>query len=592
MTTRFALALLPIAALAACSSGATGIIAPERGAPPVTFFSPDVPAWRGGCFFEGAPGKIVNGSPAPDVRLFGHACDGTKDGVGGLVYLDRYDPVGGIGDVTVLPSTAGARPVVVARNGGSGSVLNGSASVRLNDSQTLLLTISELRFVTGTLQLVDLKTLAVRQFHPAATRVRVENFDFLPADTVVYVNNYDSDARQGDIMWQRAAGEAPVLVAAAASRWDSVIYRLSPDRTRIAYMQRFGATGGDLYVQRLPPSQPPAAPIARSVTGLAWTPDGSRLVYATANADGVTTDVWSWNPADASVKALGTQSIANVLSGGAVFVATGWNVLAQQATLSVVPADGGAADSVVASSVSRSFGARTPPGGGTGLLAFATVPPADPTTGTLWVAPLSGSTAGPPVQVEAGVSPAAGFQFSPSAAFVAYARGFHAPASNGNGDPQPGIADMVRVASASGAAFDLAPDGAFQRVAWDPSPGEPHAAGIASFEPAGGFGDLVVRRTADGAPVQAAPVAARVGAAQFDFTPDGSALVAIRGWDGGLRRGELVVIPTSGPSAWTPQVVPGGAGEGATFFAARGGRAVYGVRGDAHDGLWLAPAAQ
>ena len=89
---------------AACSRGPTAQPTPERGAPPVTVFAPDVPAWRGGCFFDGPAGKIVNGSPSPDVQMFGHACDGTPGGSGGLVYLDRHDPVAGTGDVTVLLS--------------------------------------------------------------------------------------------------------------------------------------------------------------------------------------------------------------------------------------------------------------------------------------------------------------------------------------------------------------------------------------------------------------------------------------------------------------------------------------------------------
>ncbi len=90
----------------------------------------------------------------------------------------------------------------------------------------------------------------------------------------------------------------------------------------------------------------------------------------------------------------------------------------------------------------------------------------------------------------------------------------------------------------------------------------------------------------------AQPVASRASATWFDFTADGSALITIRDWDGGLQRGELLVVPTAGAAAWQPQALPHGDGDGATFFRVRGGRVIYGVRGGAHDGLWLAPAAQ
>jgi hypothetical protein len=588
MERRAALAVLAVAAAAAaCSGGDVTVQPPERGVPPVTSFDPDVKAWRGGCFFEGPAGKVVNGSPSPDVRLYGHACDGTPQGVGGLVYLDRYDPVAGTGDVTLLSSAPGSRPVVVGKNGGAGGVIRGGTGARLNDAQTKLLTLSEVGFVTGTLQLVDLAALRATPLSASATSVRVENYDFLPDDAVLYVDGYDASKREGTLVFQASPASAPLVVAGQASRFDFVMYRLAPDRRRVAYIEALTPTGGTLSVQTLPPGAPPA-PIATSVTGMAWTADGApRLVYVTMNADGATSDVWSWNPEDGSRAPLGTQAVSVAISGGDVLFATGWTVLAQQATLHVVPASGAAADALGAASVSRSFAASRAPGG---LLAYASVTTADPSTGTLFLARLGGAAVAP-VQVEGGVSPSAGFSFSPSAAFAAYAKGFDAPTSAGSANPQPGIARLLRFASAAGSAFDLAAGASLEHIAWDPAPGEPLVAAIGAFDPGRDAGDLLVRRTADGVAPGPEPLARAVSATWFDFADDGSALFAIRGWDGALERGELVVVPTAGTEAWQPQVLPDGSGAGATSFSVRGGRALYGVRGAAHDGLWLAPAA-
>jgi hypothetical protein len=187
--------LSALAVVLACSGSAR-----NDGGATAPVFEPDVPAWRGGCFFDGPAAKIVNGSPSPDVRMFGHACDGTPDGVGGLVYVDRFDPVGGTGDVTVLLSSPGSRPVVVGREGGGGGVLAGSSGARLNADETKMLTLSQVSFVTGTLQLVDLAAPGgAAPIAPTATSVRVENYDFLPDDAVLYVNDYSPNARQGDL---------------------------------------------------------------------------------------------------------------------------------------------------------------------------------------------------------------------------------------------------------------------------------------------------------------------------------------------------------------------------------------------------------
>jgi hypothetical protein len=586
-----AFALVLVCSLGGCSSDAAPPAGSDRGAPPVTAFNPDVPSWRGGCFFDGPATKIVNGSPSPDVRMFGHACDGTPRGSGGLVYVDRYDPVGGTGDVTVLLSKAGSRPVTVGKNGG-GALVNGSSGARFNDGGTKLLVLADVTFVTGTLELVDLASPEkAAPIASTATSVRAENYEFLPGDGVLYVNNYSPGTRRGDLYYQATAPPGPPsLVALQASRFDVVMYRLSPDRGRVAFLSGFTpAAGGNLFVQMLPPAGPvPASPIAIGVTSMSWTADGSRLVYLTQNADTVTSDVWSWDPSTGRSSQLGTQAISVVVAGNDVLLATGWTVLSQQSTLHLFPARSAASDGLAASSVSRSFDAVEPTPGA-GLAAYATVPASDPSTGSLFVAKLSGGT-GSPLNVDSGVSIAAGFRFSPGAAFVAYAKGFTSPAATGSGNAQPGIAHLLRFASAAGTAFDLAEEASLQHVAWDPSPGEPHVAAIANFEPAGDEGDLVVRTTADGAPVTPLPLAQRVSATWFDFADDGSSLAALQNWDGGLQRGELVLVPTSGPNAWRAQAVPDGGG--ATFFLSHRGRAVYGVRGNAHEGLWLAPAAR
>src|SRR6266496_1599625 len=427
-----ACALTALALLAACGSSPSGgapdagqPVIPGSGAPAVQSFSPDVPAWRGGCFLQGDPGKIVNASPSPDVRPFGHAFD-CVPGPGGLVYLDRYDPVAGTGDVTVLSSAPGSVPVVIGANGGAGGIVNGSTGARFDDAQARVLTLQDVSFVTGQLVVADLPGGA-----PAvvANHVRVENYDFLADGGAVYVDNYRATSRTGDLYYW-TAGAAPQLVASQASRFDFVMYRLAPARDQVAFLTGWTATaGGDLFVQTLPPGAP-AARLAAGVDRMSWTADG-HLVYLVRSSDGVTFALW----------------IAGALAPLPASVAYGLSATGQ----------------------------------GASALAYVLRSAADPFTGDLSVAALT-STSASATPIDAGVSAAAGFGFAPKRGFVAYARGFENPQSPGSATPQPGIASELKVAAVGSppAPFVLASSASVQRIAWDPQ--EQWVAGIESFD--------------------------------------------------------------------------------------------------------------
>lgn len=582
-----------LAASAACGSHQFGAgntatdagFVGNTGVPPVTSFDPDVPAWRGGCFFDGPAGKIVNGSPAPDVRLFGSACPpaGSPAGPGGLVYLDRYDPVSGSGDVTVLSSAPGSAPVVVGRNGGVGAFVIAPTGARLDVAEAHLLALRDVVFVTGELVVADLP--AGSPVVSIAGDVRVGNYDFVPAGGVLYVGNYDFLDRVGDLFYWNGQAQ---LLASRISRFDFFMYRLSPARDHVAYLESFqAASGGDLSVQALPPGQPAAA-VDSGVLGMSWAADGRHLVYQKLNPDGVTFAVKSWDVVAALAQPIagmppqpGVNSSAVV--GNSVVYADGWTVLSQQATLHVVSAAGGP-DSLGAPAVALAFGVAQPPeGGASGALAFVGLPsPSNPSAGNLFLAtvPAAAATLADTTGL---VSPAAGFSFSPRASFVAYARGFASPQSPGNPSAQPGIASALMFAGASGGPpHQLATSASVQRIAWDPL--ERWAGGLGSFEPAANRGVLVVEDTTTGSQVFSEE---RIGASSFGFGVDGAALAAIREWDEALQRGELVLVPTGGAAPWTAHAVD----ENVTFFLPpRNGRAVYGVRGGGRDGLWLGGA--
>jgi hypothetical protein len=580
---------LALAIAAACHSRPSGsgedpsdAGAPNLGVPPAERFDPDVPTWRGGCFFEGPSGKIVNGSPSPDVRLFGAACPppGSPAGAGGLVYLDRYDPVSGSGDVTVLSAAPGSAPVVIGKNGGVGALATSATGARFDDGQARVLALQNVDFVRGDLVLADLPAGA-----PALTiagGVRVENYDFLPGEAVLYVGNYDAQARAGDLFyWNRQTAQ---LLASQASRFDFVMYRLSPARDQVAYLQNYTtAGGGDLSVQALPPGQP-SAPISSSVLGMSWTVDGQHLVFLKRNSDGVTFAIKAWDVASGVQPIAGEPPQPGVNSsavvGNSIVYADGWNVLSQQASLHVVSAAGGTDSLGAPAPVSLVFGVAQPPAlGGSGALAFVGLPsPSDHSSGDLFLASVP---PGPTTLTDANVSPAAGFSFSPRASFVAYAKGFQSPQAPGNVSAQPGIAtELMFAPTAGGAPRSLARSASTQRIAWDPLL-ERWSAGIGSFEPAGNRGELVVKDTTTGAQVLTEQ---RVAASWFDFGVDGATLAAIREWDDALQRGELVLADTLAPPPWTAATID----EDVTFFLGpKGDRVIYGVRGAGRDGLWL-----
>jgi hypothetical protein len=163
---------------------------------------------------------------------------------------------------------------------------------------------------------------------------------------------------------------------------------------------------------------------------------------------------------------------------------------------------------------------------------------------------------------------------------MAYAVGFSAPQSPGSPSPQPGIAAQLKVRSvdAQSPSFTLATSASMQRVAWDPA--GRFVAGIGAFAPASNRGELEVASTSG---ARLATVSG-ASALRFDFGGDGAYLAALADWDDGLQRGELVMLPTSGGAAWSPQVID----QDVTFFLRPvGASVIYGVRGGGRDGLWL-----
>ncbi len=544
------------------------------GNPSLGALEPDVASWRGGCFFDGPPGKIVNGSPSSDVRLFGGACAAPPTG-GGLVFLDRYDPVTGTGDVAVLSAEPGSVPVVVGPSGGAGGVIQGGTGARFNEAQTRLLTLSNVSFVTGQLVSVDLPAAA----SPAviASGVRVENYDFLSGDGAIYVGNYSAISRTGDLYYWSGTG-TPLLIASQAARFDFIMYRLAPDRTRVAYLTSFTTLdGGTLSVQPLPPGATATA-IDTRVASFSWTLDGQHLVYLVQESGAPTFSLRVWDGAGAP-RTISDGVSRAIVAGDQLLYLTGWSILSQQGTLRRRAITPGAGDSLDVGGASRGYAALAPQDLA-GALAFAVLPSAaDPFTGDLHLAPLTGADGGP---ADTGISPAAGFSFSPTGRFVVYARGFEQPQAPGSGNAQPGIAQEVKVApTAGGAPFPLANQGSFLWFAWDP--GESRVGALSQFEPARNSGTLVVRDTA-GNPLYSQ---ARVGSARFDFGDDGQILAALGEWDDALQRGELVVASTGGAQAWQPSSLD----EGVSFYLRpRGKRIIYGVRGGGRDGLWLGAA--
>jgi hypothetical protein len=560
-----------VAALALSACGST-----TRSEPPVaSAFVPDVPSWRGGCFFDGPSGKIVNASPSPDVRLFGGACS-TPASPGGIVFLDHHDPVTGTGDVAVLSADPGSVPVLVGPHGGAGGIIPGGTGARFNDAQTFLLTLSDVSYVTGRLVLVDLPRATSPRI--LADGVRVENYDFLPGDGVVFVGDYSATSRTGSLYYWPGTG-SPELVAGPIARFDFNMYRLSPDRARVAYLTSFTSVdGGSLAVQTLPPGSG-ATPIDTGVVDLSWTPDGQHLVYLVQEEGAPTYSLRIWDEG-ASPRTVADGVSRVVLAGDQILYLTGWSILTQRGALHRRGITDGA-DSLTAVDATRAYAALALQGTA-GVLAFTVLPSAsEPSAVGLYLTSLTDSGDGSPGQpVDTGISPAAGFSFSPAGGFAVYAKGFEQPQAAGSANPQPGIAGEVWAAPSAGvgAPFLLASEGSFQWFAWDPD--ESLVGALSDFAPALGSGTLVVRDTA-GHPLFSQ---LRVGATHFDFGDDGAVLAFLREWDDALQRGELAATSTTGPRAWQAETID----RDVTFYLqARGERIVYGVRGGGRDGLWL-----
>jgi hypothetical protein len=556
------LPLLALLVTLACGGGSGGEAAPSAEEPA---YDPDVPAWRGGCFFEGPAGKIVNGSPSFDVRIYGAPCE--PGGRGGLVYLDRYDPLAGTGDVTVLPSTPGARPVVVGPFGGGGVVVPGSTGARLDAAQRRLLTLRNLDFVSGQLMLVDLDAPGAPALLGA--RVRVLNYDFLADGAVVFIGDYDASAREGDLLVWRAGAVA--RVALGVSRAEFEMFRLDPARARAAYLQAWTETGGgDLLVVDLAPQTSFPRVIDRGVARAAWTAGGA-LVWSVRQPDGsfvLRALAPGAEPSAAVTVSTGVRSWS--VAGDLVVHLSGWSVLSGRGSLGRWTLAGGAVPAV--DRAAPEFAVAAFPDGAAS--AFVQLGEADRRSGDLLLA----RAGGPPALVDDRVAPRAGFWFSPGGSLVAYARDWSDPFASGSASPQPGTGEVRVARVAGGAPFTLAARGSMQWIAWDPL--ERWAGALAEFDSAANAGRLEVRDTATGTRVFSAE---RVAPFWFDFGAGGETLAVLRGWDDALQRGELVL---AGSADWTaaPVVV---SRDVTSYLAPVGRRIVYAVRGGGRDGFWL-----
>jgi hypothetical protein len=559
---RTALPALAAALLAACG-GSSGKAAATS--PAAVSYDPDVPAWRGGCFLDGPAGKIVNGTPGPEVIQYGAACSG---GSGGLVYLDGYDPLAGTGTVTVLPSTPGAKPIPVAPAGGGGNVVPASTGARIDDAGRRLLTLRNVGFVTGELVLVDL-TSPGKAPRSLAANVRVLNYDFLPSGAVIFTGNYDPGTRRGDLfVW---SGATPQPVALAVSRAEFQLYRLDPSRSKAAYLTAWSETGGgNLKLVDVSPSPGPELQADTGVERMEWTASGA-LVWAVRLPDGsASLKILPPSSAPGSERTLDTGVQSWTVAGDDVAYVKDWTLLAGYGTFFRASASG--APELGVPQVALDFGAASAPAPGTrAALAFVQVSDADRRAGTLWVVGAAGANA-----VEPGAVPRAGSSFSPGGGFLAWARGFADPSAPGSVSPQPGIADEVRVARIGGGVpFTVATSASMQSIAWDP--GERFVGALSAFDAAANAGRLEVRDLAS--PEAALLSLERVPPFGFGFGDDGT-VAAIGGWNDALLQGELVVE--------RPGASPASVAAGVTSFVApRGGRVIYAVRGGGRDGLWV-----
>jgi len=545
------------------------------------------PAWRGGCFWQGPSGKIVDGRPGPEVLEWGYACAGTPPypasavNRGGLVYLDAYDPGTASGDVTILGDAPSSVPVVVAPRGGAGPSIPGSPVARVEPSATRMLALRDLdpNNSVGKLVLVDLPDARAPIVLDGA--VRIANYEWLADGVLLYVGGYAHDRASpalstGAIVYRDLASAAPAVLTTAASRFAFTMYRLSRDRRRVAWLEQLGAGGaGALRTSALPPDGS-AADVASGVADFAYADDGT-LLFLQPNTGATSAALRAVPPAGGAPRLVHGEVTSTAFAGDGVFFTTGYDVLRGSGSLWRVAAAGGTPELLSDSASPEVLAAP-------GAVAWADVSA---------LAPLAGSLrAGPPGSAsfavrDSGVTLAGGLQLSPLSRFLVYTTGFAHLPSPSSPNPMPGLAAALKLVpvaggapvvlaeeAAAGAAFS--PDEAVVAAVGREAGSAPGTAG--GFRPAANAGQLVVASTATGA------VLARPGAAVppggFRFG-DGGALAFLDGWDDGLQRGALwLAAPADSPPARLDL--------GVSFFTPpRGGRVLYGVRGGLRGGLWL-----
>jgi hypothetical protein len=533
--------------------------------------APDVPTWRGGCFFDGPAGKLINAAPSYDLRVFGTDCgnpDGGASQPGGIVYYDNYDQISGIGDVTVLSAVAGSRPVVIAPRGGAYTSYPGNSGVVFNDKQSKLLTLGHLVGTTGDLLLADIPSGNTVTVFRQTTRIL--NYDFLPNDAVIFVGDYDGGQRVGTIyFWDGAVH----MLQPGASRWDFQTYRLNKQKTQVSYLKNWTATlGGDLYVQDIIANAPPKK-VASGATRMLYTDDG-RLVFRTHDPNNGLTYLLSVRDPDGTIRDLATGVNNHVTLANTVFYGTGWNIVTGVASLFSIGVAPGAAAVPVDPKVSTYYTSVQPPESPTGVVGFVGSYDPDADSGEMWFASAPGATK---VKLDDGISPAGGVVFSPKGTYGSWSRGFSNPSSPANPNPQPGISAELRVGpTAGGAAITLATKASNQYVAWDPN--ETAVGGLQNYDANTDTGHLVVKSLPAGTTLFEAD---KVTSYWFDFGVDGQSMAVIQNWNATVGRGDLILIPAGGG---TPTAID----SDVPFYALpRGKRVVYMVRGGGRDGLYL-----
>lgn len=559
-----------LAVLAACHGGGSGGSG-ESGLP----FDPPAAAWVGGCFWNPSfaavgPVKLADGYPGPEVVAWGCSCGncavarypiGSANG-GGLVYLDNYDPSTFAGDVTVLTDGPGSVPRVVAPRGGAGISLPGSPVARFSPLATGMLVLRGLSGAAGTLVLVDLPDAAAPR--DVGSQARIANYEWLSESAFLYVGNYRArtpvTASLGDLLYQERGG-TPQLVASDARRFDFVMYRLSADKARVAWI----SSPGELWTRTLPPGAA-AELVAPDVASARFADDGT-LVYAQQNPDGTTFTLGARLPGGARVTVDPRIASAAVAGDRLVWLrdlslAGGFGTLLR---LRLADLAGPFAPEVLSASAAPAFL------GTARALAWVDVTAGSASGALRLGAPGDASFAAP----DPAATPAGGLALSPAGGLLAYATGWEEHPSPSSPNPMPGVAAELRIAPVAGGPPLTVATAAHARAAF--STNDAWVAALRAFEPARSRGELVFRSTSSSGPVVG--TAPGVGADHFAFG-DGEALALLRDWDDGLQVGVLAVAtPAGGFTA---------VDSGVSFFTApRAGRVLYGIRTGPRAGLWV-----